>query len=347
MRLSPHRALTASALAAGTAVLLAALTPSSGAAAPVSAQRAEDEGTPARSAPTTVTIRPGELPRGANPQLPWIFAGRLFDGSLRVDVRANDWLLGASGGDYLVHVPGDETSRVVRVAPDGSRTPVLTFPAAHQVSLSTDGAMLIRTVQRQVDGEWRTVLYVHDPATGDAVDRRRFTGIVDVLDARAGRAVLGSWTPRPRTLLWDVEADTSRLLVGQTGYVADLRADRLGTFTKDPYRDGCAVLRSLSSPGQVLSTSCDERVAAISPSGRRVATIHILSDGLGPREVSVRRDTGRKLAGYRVAGWFGRIDFESDQALLLDAAGRERQAVVRCQAATCERASRTRPTPTL
>jgi hypothetical protein len=142
-----------------------------------------------------------------------------------------------------------------------------------------------------------------------------------------------------------VDAGTSRRLVRQTGYIADLRADRLGTFTKDPYLDGCTVLRRLSRPGEVLSTSCDERAAAISPSGRRVATIHILSDGLGPRDVSVRRDTGRKLADYRVAGWFGLIRFETNRALLLDANGRKRSAVVRCEDATCERATRTRPTP--
>lgn len=149
------------------------------------------------------------------------------------------------------------------------------MPAAHQVTASTDGAMLIRTAPRRVDGDWRTVLNVHDSMTGDVVDRRRFGGIVDVLDADGSRAVLGSWTPRQRTLLWDVAADTTRRLIRQTGYIADLRADRLGTFTKDPYLGGCTVLRRLSSPQEVLSTSCDERAAAISPSGRRVATSHM------------------------------------------------------------------------
>ena len=51
-------------------------------------------------------------------------------------------------------------------------------------------------------------------------------------------------------------------------------------------------------------------------------------------------------AGYRVAEWFGRVDFESDRALLLEASGRNKQAVVRCEGAVCERATRTRPTPT-
>lgn len=340
MRLTPRRTLAATASALVVAVLTAAPSPAA------TNQPVEEEGAATRSAAPVVTIRPGELPRGANPQIPWTFGGTLFDGPVRVDVPRNAWVLGPSGGDYLLLRPGNDVSRVLRVTPDGTRTRVLEYPATHQVTLAADGETLLRYVQRRVDGDWRTVVRTHDPVTGDVLDRRRFTGIVDVLDADAGRVVLGSWTPRERTLLWDVATDTTRLLVRQAGYLADLRADRLGTFTKDPYLDGCAVLRPLSSPGEVLSRSCDERVAAVSPSGRRVATIHILSDGLGPREVSVRRDLGRKLVDYRVAEWFGRIDFETDRALLLEASGREKQAVVRCEGVTCERATRTRPTPT-
>jgi hypothetical protein len=340
MHLTPRRLLATAA----TTLAVAALT--SGLPGASATEPTEEESAASGSTAATVTIRPGALPRGDNPQVPWAFDGTLFDGSLRVDVPENAWLLGASGGDYLLFRPGNEVSRVLRVAPDGSRTLVLELPAAHQVMLAGDGSMLVRTAQRRVDGEWRTVLRTHDPATGDVLDRRRFTGIVDVLDADAGQAVLGSWTPRPRTFVWDLAADSTRLLVRQAGYIADLRADRLGTFTKDPYLDGCAVLRRLSVPGEVLSTSCEERAAAISPSGRRVATIHILSDGLGPREVSLRRDTGRRLADYRVAEWFGRIDFESNRALLLEASGREKQAVVRCEGGACERTTRTRATPT-
>jgi len=341
MHLIPRRLLAATA----TATTLAAAALTSGLPGASATEPTEEEAT-ASGSTATVTIRPGALPRGANPQVPWVFDGTLFDGSLRVDVPRNAWLLGASGSDYLLFRPGDEVSRVLRVAPDGTRTRVLEYPAAHQVRLASDGEMLLRFVQRRVDGEWRTVVRTHDPATGDLLDRRRFGGIVDVLDADAGHAVLGSWTPRPRTFVWDLAADSTRLLVRQAGYLADLRADRVGTFTEDPYLGGCAVLRRLSAPGEVLSTSCKERAAAISPTGRRVATIHILSDGLGPREVSLRRDTGRRLADYRVAEWFGRIDFESNRALLLEASGREKQSVVRCEGSACERATRTRPTPT-
>ena len=330
-------ALASTAFALGVVGLVAAPSPAA------TNQPAKFEGT--RSTSAAVTIRPGELARGANPEIPWVFGDTLLHGSVRVDVPKDSWLLGQSGTDYLVMKPGFDTSRVVRVAPDGTRTRVVSFPATHQMRLSTDGAMLIRTAQRRVDGEWRTVLRIHDPGSGDVVSRRAFAGIVDVLDADAGQAVLGSWTPREKTLLWDVAAGTTRRLVRQVGYIANLRADRLGTFTDDPYLDGCTVLRRLSAPGEVLWRSCDERAAAISPSGRRIATIHILSDGLGPREVSVRRDKGAKLVDYRVAGWFGCIDFESDRALLLEASGTKRQAVVRCVSAECERASRTRPRP--
>lgn len=337
MSLMPRRGLATSTAALLTA--LATLT-----ALPSAASSTEPtEGD--QTAPT-VTIRPAELPRGAHPRIPWVFAGTLFDQGVRVGAPRDSWLLGASGGDYLVQRFGTERTRVLRVAPDGTSTRVVSLPARRQLTLSADGATLLSFTQRRADGVWRTLVRLHDPRTGEVEGRRRFGGIVDVLHADAGRVLLGSWTPRPRTLLWDVAQGTTRLLLREMGYVGDLRADRFGTFTDDPYLGGCTTLRRLSSPGEVLSQSCEERVAAISPSGRRVAAIHILSDGLGPREVIVRRDTGRKLAGYRVAEWFGRVDFESDRAILLEASGRTRQAVVRCEDTSCRRATRTRSTPT-
>lgn len=344
MRPTSRRRLSATAVpVAALIAFLAAVAASTPAS---STEPTEGADGASRAAAPTVTIRPGALSRGASPQVPWVFDRTLYDGVVRAEVPRDAWLLGASDEDYLLLRMGSEVNRVLRVSPDGTRTPVLEVPTRRQVSLASDGAMLLSVVQRRVDGDWHTIVRTHDPMTGDAVDRRRFSGIVDVLDADVRQVVLGSWTPRPRTLVWDVQQDTTELLLRQVGYVAGLRADLVGTFTKDPYLGGCAVLRRLSNPTEVLSRSCTERVAAISPSGRRVATIHILSDGLGPREVSVRRDTGRKLVDYRVAEWFGRVDFESDSMLLLEASGRTRQAVVRCEATSCERATRTRPTPT-
>jgi hypothetical protein len=121
----------------------------------------------------------------------------------------------------------------------------------------------------------------------------------------------------------------------------------LATYTGDPYDGGCSVLRTLSEPREVLTRSCSERVHAVAPSGRRVATVHILSDGLGPRQVNVRGDHGRLRARYQVAGWFGQVEFETNKALLLESTGRHKQALVRCDGADCERATRLRPAPQL
>ena len=77
-----------------------------------------------------------------------------------------------------------------------------------------------------------------------------------------------------------------------------------------------------------------------------MATIHILSDGLGPRDVWLRKPGGKLLAHYSTE-WFGQIRWESDTSLLLDANGKKKTASVRCVIADCERASALRPAPDL
>lgn len=133
-----------------------------------------------------------------------------------------------------------------------------------------------------------------------------------MLDAQGSRLLLGRHTPRAQTLWWDHAAGAVSTLANQGAYFADIRGDRFATLTGDPYRGGCSTLRA---------------------------------DGLGPNQVSVRGDSGRLLAGYRVDGWIGRIGFESNRALLFDAVGSHRQAVARCTVTSCQRASETRPRP--
>ena len=154
-----------------------------------------------------------------------------------------------------------------------------------------------------------------------------------------------NWRHLGMMTAWNTSTDATSRILDQVGYLADIRADRLATYTDDPYDGGCSVLRTLSKPSEVLTRSCSERVHAVSPSGRRVATIHILTDGLGPREVNVRGDHGRLRARYQVAGWFGQVEFETNRALLLESTGRHKQALVRCDGADCERATRLRPAP--
>ena len=155
---------------------------------------------------------------------------------------------------------------------------------------------------------------------------------------------ISGWSPA-RTIWWNFRTDRTRQVVARTGGVADIAADRLGSYTGDPYAGGCYVLSSLTHPRDILWRSCGERAVEFSPDGRRVATVGILDDGLGPTRVTVRRVShGAALARY-AAKWFGAIRWESDTALLLDANGERKSATVRCVLAECERATDLEPAP--
>ena len=75
-----------------------------------------------------------------------------------------------------------------------------------------------------------------------------------------------------------------------------------------------------------------------------MATIDLLSDGIGPSYVAVRtsRPQARGVRGGQ--GWFGEITFETPTALLLETNGARKAATVRCTDADCERASGLSPT---
>ena len=104
---------------------------------------------------------------------------------------------------------------------------------------------------------------------------------------------------------------------------------------------------SLSAPHRSLWKSCRERVHLFGPTGGRLVSIPLLTDGLGPRDVFLRSTGGRLVAHYRTAGWFGTLAWETATALLLDTNGTVKSATVRCVVADCERASRLRPVPQL
>jgi hypothetical protein len=179
---------------------------------------------------------------------------------------------------------------------------------------------------------------------GEVETERRFRGALTLLDFDEERMVLGGWGPN-RTFWWHTRTDDTQRIADRPGHAADIGADRVAAYTRDPYRNGCTVVTSLSEPGERLWRSCDERVATFSPDGRRLTTISLLSDGLGPTEVWLRRAGGRLLAHYTTPGWFGAQRWETDTALLLDTVGARKQAVVRCDVTDCERASGLRRAP--
>ena len=153
-------------------------------------------------------------------------------------------------------------------------------------------------------------------------------------------------------LLSDVGA--GRLLVGHDGRARPPRSrvdrpagstcehDLLSSYTDDPYLDGCTVLSRLSRPGKVLWRSCTERVDGFNPDGTGIATVHILSDGVGPDRITLRSVRGTTLARYRAGQWFGSIRWEDPDTVLLDTNGTQ-YATVRCRLTACENATDPEP----
>ncbi|MDO9495328.1 MAG: hypothetical protein Q7J48_06480 [Nocardioides sp.] len=289
-------------------------------------------------------LRPAALERGADIRLPHLEGRTVVDGDVRVRVRGERvTLLGRSGKGYVVGVTrADGSGGVVkRVRPGAPARVLLRRVSPYVLTLSGDGQHLARVSGNTPE---RTRITVYRASNGTVLRGRTFAGSASVLDVEEGRMVIGSWGPN-RTLWWDFASNTTAKVVARTGSAADIAGNRLATYTGDPYEGGCVIVSRLDTPRVAGWRSCSERVAAFSPDGGRMATIHILSDGLGPDEVRVRTASGQVVGRY-TAHWFGALVFENERALLLDTNGEKWAATVRCVAARCVRASALRPVPT-
>ena len=287
---------------------------------------------PAVAAPApTIDIKPAHLPRGEDSGVPRMVGDKtIVDGDTRIELARPSYLLGTSGDEYVVA----SYPRILRVAADGTTERVTRYGGAADPRLTADGEDVL--ISRVVRG--RSVIRVVDSETGDEITTRRFHGYVGVLDADESRAVLTGTSPE-RTLWWNYRSGATKRIVGRGGGSADIRADRLATLTGDPYEGGCTVVSRLSRPRVVLWRSCEEIPIAFSPNGRRMVTVFLLSDGLGPGEIDARTTKGgKRIATYR-SYYFGSITWETNRALLMEAHTKRRTAVVRCVVADCERAS--------
>jgi hypothetical protein len=305
-------------------------------------------GTPALAeepVPTT-KIRPAALERGADIRLPYVRKRTIVDGDRRVTVGAPFVrLLGKAGDDYVVHLDNAQHSnaRIVRVTADGGRTTLLPDVVdGFSVVLSSNGARLASA--RSKDGK-QTVVKVWSASTGLLNIQKSFEGSVSVLDFDRKSLVLGGVAPA-RTFVLDVVTVETDRVSKRHGYAADVAADRLASYTGDPYAGGCTVVTKLSRPRVELWSSCRQRVDSFSPTGRRMATVALLSDGVGPDVVRLLASRGRALAKYTVEGWFAQLRWERDTRLLLDANARNKFAVVRCARGDCERATGLSPART-
>jgi hypothetical protein len=293
---------------------------------------------PAQAAVDDTRINPAKLERGPAGKVPHIDGRSLVHGDVRINFSARGLLyLGRAGDDYVVATwGGKRTPRVLRVTPEGRRTAVLSGVPVWELTLSGDGEHLVRT--RELYRQRQTRLQVWDVNDGSVVATRTLRGFIDVLDADGNRMVLTGYFPS-RTLWWNHANDTTRRISGRNSYEADISADRLASLTGDPYQGGCSVVSTLSRPRTQLWRSCSQAVLSFSLSGRRVTTVHLLTDGLGPGQVQLRRIGGRLLASYSTY-YFGDVLWESDNTLLMLAHGKRRTAWVRCTADDCERTSK-------
>jgi hypothetical protein len=297
---------------------------------------------PATAKPAT-TLAPGNLSRGPDVAIPHLDGKTVVDGAVRVKVTAPGVrLLGKSGAAYVVGTTNKRGGhgRVFRVAADGTMTLVAKAHPFMSI-LSGDGATLVTT---KIGRTARSTVTVYDVATATQKAQRVFGDYAVALDATGDQVVLGS---TKRTTLWTTSSGAVGTVSRDAGYIADLAAGVVGTFTKDPYDGGCSEVRRILT-GELLWRSCTEQVAAFNADATRVATIGILSDGPGPGRVDARTISGKHLGRYQVqSGWFEEISWESPTALLLEVNGARKAFTARCTETACERATDLRPAETL
>ncbi|CAA9385467.1 MAG: hypothetical protein AVDCRST_MAG32-1956 [uncultured Nocardioides sp.] len=293
-----------------------------------------------------VDLEPAALTRGPDIAVPHVEGDDLVVGERRTDLPgARARLLGASGDAHVVSTSRQDgrRGRVLRVGADGSLTTLVAESTDIDVQLSEDGSRLVTT---SYESRRASTIGVLSATTGEQLASRAFAGYPAVLSAKGGRVLLS--TERRGVFWWSTGSGRLRTVTLRTAGLANITHDLLTTYTDDPYQDGCTLLTRLSRPNRVIWRSCTDRVDAFSPDGTRIATVDILSDGIGPGRVTHREVDGTRLATYESTGWFGAFSWESPSTLLLDTYGRRKSAVVRCTLAACENATdpvRTEPLP--
>ncbi len=117
-----------------------------------------------------------------------------------------------------------------------------------------------------------------------------------------GLAVASFGPPKAKTFTWNTVTNEVDRVNTKHGNYASVAHDLLGYYSKDPQFGGCQVLAHLSDPGDVLWTSCDERIDAVSPDGKRIATIPLLDRrARQPATSSSGRPTARSWPTTRSA----------------------------------------------
>jgi hypothetical protein len=302
---------------------------------------------PSTAAPVEVTIKPGTLKKGPHESGVHLDGKTIHDGAVKVKVNAGRVLLYGRWNQYYVVATGNESwgnVKLVRVAKSGNTKLLVAGidPFNARLDADADRIAYARAVNSQ-----EPRIGVFDLVSKTEVASLSFPAAPALLDYDQGRVITSLWSSRPKTLTWDTVTDTTGKLNGKRSNFASIAHNLLGFFDRDPQFGGCQVLTRLDSTSDVIWRNCKERIEAASPDGLRLALIPLLSDGIGPSDVMVRKVGGARLAHYSINGWFGRIAWETNTKLLMQSNGATQAALVRCKIAECNRATALSPTPDL
>ncbi|WP_426244062.1 hypothetical protein [Nocardioides sp. LHG3406-4] len=239
---------------------------------------------PAFAGVPTTDLDPATLGRGADVAIPHLEGKTFVDGDLRVPLGGRyAWLLGASGGGHLVAVNAMSTA-VRRIDAAGNVSTVVKTPTAASVHLSENGRRIVVTGVTGGKAQPRTI---YSATTGEPLRRRTFSGYPTTLGMTGAKVLLSDW--KRGTYWWASGSGRLTTVSKRPAGYADLGNDLFASYTADPYQGGCTVLSRISRPGRTIWRSCKERVESISPDERLIATVDILSDGIGPATSSCAR----------------------------------------------------------
>lgn len=300
-------------------------------------------------APATASapgLEPGSLPRGADLARPYIDGATIVDGARRIDVPLKrPELVAPARGGYIVR--DRRFADVVFLDHDGAKR---RLPGADEDTIvSTDGR-LYGTASLAGDGV--TAVGVRRVRDGKRLASRVFRSWVDEnvgrfahpVDLSGDRMLIGG--DGGRVMVWNWRRDTLRTVIDDKWHlqVGSLDEDIAAGWTAPGER--CTFVARLSTPHRRLWKSCNERVVALSPHGRRIVTTDRRVD---PSFGRVRLLVLRTIAGRELGRWtaerFTDIVFETDTAISFRVDGTTRTAMVRCSARRCQAASDPVPLP--
>ena len=294
---------------------------------------------PAQAAAPSVELQPQMLDRGDDIAIPHIEDGDYVDGARRVELPGTvARIIGPSMGGWMVGthrtnaVGEPRGGRVVHVTSGEDVRTVLRDVHDSDVVVSEDGSALLAVVGLR---NRSATVKVWAPVDGRQTAQRRFRGFPQIVAADGVKVLVR--TTRG-TFWWKFVKDNVRPVTTHLTGSASIEHNLLSVYTKDPYLGGCTRLVRLRQPKVTVWKSCRDRVAAFSPDGTQMLTVHILSDGLGPSEIRLRDIDGTRLASY-TTDWFGGWEWESPGTLLLDVNGTTKSATVRCTLDVCDNAT--------